>query len=97
MFFSDAGQTEDDGNYEGQYFSAEYWRVLSPVLTKLYLVIMADEIFIKSDAWLNSMQKLQHLEINGQFSHPRIIPLLALQNQLPAVKMCHSHHCKLAS
>lgn len=98
LFFPDGGHPlppEDDDN-ESEYFSEEYWQVLSPVLTKLYLVIGEDEVYIEGQAWLNSMQKLQHLEIHGQFSQPKDIPRLFLRISFHAVTMCHSLHCKVA-
>ncbi|BDA42031.1 hypothetical protein COCOBI_02-8320 [Coccomyxa sp. Obi] len=79
LLFPDPGHPvhpDDDDNNEGEDFSAEYWQVLSPVLTKLYLMIGADEIDIDSQAWLNSMQKLQHLEMHGFENEDRFQPVL---------------------
>ncbi|BDA42037.1 hypothetical protein COCOBI_02-8380 [Coccomyxa sp. Obi] len=66
IFFPDGDSDEDEeGDLgESQQFSAEYFELLSPVLTKLTLWINGD-IHIEDMQWLCSMQKLQHLDLRG--------------------------------
>ena len=72
VFFNDLGDADD--NFEGQHFSLDYWQVLSPVLTKLHLEIRNEKSLFDSEARLNSMQNLQHLEILGRCPHSHGIP-----------------------
>ena len=65
----DQDELDDDDNDQAHTFSQQYWQVLSTVLTKLDLVITED-IPIQSQAWLNSLQNLQHLVIHGWFLNP---------------------------
>ncbi len=76
MFFPDLDPYPDDGGElsESQQFSAQYWELLSPVLTTLHLCL-EDELCVEDMNWLCSLQQLQHLDIHGLFSHPLDISL----------------------
>ncbi|BDA42033.1 hypothetical protein COCOBI_02-8340 [Coccomyxa sp. Obi] len=82
------GEEEEEELNESQQFSAEYWELLSPVLTKLVLCIEG-EIYIDRLHWLSSMQKLQHLELRGldHMDGPQPALFFPRTLSLPAVKV----------